>query len=87
MTDQEKINLVDNLIKQLEVKVTSAEMPVMVGSLNKAQGINGFAVAAIGHPVFEFKDRYLIYLQSNDGKTTVAVPYYKNDFKNVIDFI
>jgi len=61
-------------------------VPIMVGTLNKAQGLNGFKKADIGHPVFEFKDRYIIYLESYDGKTTVAVPYYKETLGPVINF-
>jgi len=86
MTDKEKIDLMDYIIRYMEEKVTSADMPVMVGTLNKAQGFNGFKKADVGHPVFEFKDRYIIYLESNDGKTTVSVPYYKDTLKPVIDF-
>ena len=47
--------------------------PVLIGSLNKRQGINGFVVAEIGHPVFEFKDRYVIFLQSLT-KTVEQIP-------------
>ena len=86
MTDKEKVDLMDYIIRYMEEKVISADMPVMIGTLNKALGLNGFKRADVGHPVFEFKDRYIIYLESNDGKTTVSVPYYKDTLKPVIDF-
>jgi ribosomal 30S subunit maturation factor RimM len=86
MTDEDKILLVNRIIELVRDTQTSEDMPIMVGTLNKAQGINGFVVAEIGHPVFEFKQRYLIYLQSIDGKTTVTVPYYKETLSPVIEF-
>lgn len=86
MTDKEKVDLMDYIIRYMEESVTSSDMPIMIGTLNKAQGINGFKNADVGHPVFEFKDRYIIYLERNDGKTTVSVPYYRETLKPVIDF-
>lgn len=86
MNDKEKIDLMDYIIKYMQEKVTSQDMPIMVGSLNKQNGVIGFKKADIGHPVFEFKDRYIIYLESNDGKTIISVPYYKETLKNAIDF-
>jgi hypothetical protein len=87
MNDKEKIDLMDYIIKYMQEKVTSQDIPIMVGLLNKETGVIGFKKADIGHPVFEFKDRYIIYLESNDGKTTISVPYYKETLKNYIDFM
>ncbi len=87
MEDKDKIALMDYIIKYLQDKVTSDDMPIMVGTLNKPQGINGFKNAYVGHPVFEFKERYIIYLESNDGKTKVSVPYHKETFKSVVNFV
>jgi hypothetical protein len=86
MTDEDKIVLMDYIIRYMEDKVTSSEIPVMVGALNKSTGLTGFKMAEIGHPVFEFKDRYVIYLERNDGNVTVSVPYYKESLKPIIDF-
>lgn len=87
MTDKEKIELADLIIRFISDRQTSKEeIPVKVGSLTKAQGVNSFKTANVGHPVFEFKDRYVIYLESIDGRTTVCIPYYKQTLKPVIDF-
>jgi len=86
MTDEKKIELMNYIIKHMEESSSSEDIPVMVGILNKVQGINGFINADIGHPVFEFKDRYIIYLERNDGKITVSIPYYKESLISSIDF-
>lgn len=56
-----------------------------IGHLNKAQGFNGFKKAEIGTPVFETSDRYSIFLESLDGKTSLEVKYYKETLHPVID--
>lgn len=76
------------------------DIPVQVGTMNRKQGIKGFEPADVGHPVFEFRDRYIIYLTSEfyqvnkqpDGssvreKIQVAVPYYKEMLAPLIDFL
>jgi len=91
MTDNDKIKLVDRIIEMIGNQSQGEDMPVMIGTLNKKQGLNGFYPAEVGHPVFEHKDRYIIYLESITpdkislhGKGLqykhfkVAVPYYKN---------
>jgi len=80
------------LIKETQ---TSEDMPIMIGTLNKAQGIVGFKSAEIGHPVFSYRDKYIIYLESNNPMKignetkhfTIAVPYYKETLKPVINFL
>jgi hypothetical protein len=86
MQNKEKIALADYLIEFIRERSTVVDMPVMVGTLNKPQGIKGFQRGEVGHPVFEYKDRYLIYLESLDGKTTVTIPYYKETLAPAIDF-
>lgn len=87
MTNEQKIELANAIIDLMSGYSNSKDFPIKTGELNKAQGIKGFKTAEIGHTVFEYKDRYIIYLESNDGKTTISVPYYKEDLKRVIDFI
>lgn len=63
------------------------ELPIYIGELLKAFGIKGFHTAEIGHPVFEFKDRYIIYLNNErDEKNTVIIPFYKESLKHHIDY-
>jgi hypothetical protein len=86
MKDEQKISIVNQIIEMISV-ADKESLPVMVGSLSSPQGIVGFKPAEIGHPVFEFKDRYILYLERNDGKMTVEVPYYKETLKPVIKFL
>lgn len=99
MKDEQKIQLVDRLLESLKDLAVSEDMPVMVGTLSKSVGLNGFQVAEVGHPVFEHKDRYIIYLESKSpqmitqhGKQVeikefkIAVPYYKPTLKPIINF-
>lgn len=85
MTNEQKIEFTDSLLRLLENYNTSEDMPVLVGHLNSPQGISGFEPAPNGTPVFEYKDRYVIYLKNSI--TTVSVPYYKHSLKPSIDFI
>jgi len=39
------------------------QSPIYIGELIKPFGLNGFERADIGHPVFELKDRYVIFLK------------------------
>jgi hypothetical protein len=84
MTDQQKIELADTIIDAILEKQKQAEIPTMIGSLKKPFGINGFQTAQQGHPVFETKDRYTIYLQSNCGKHSVIVPFYKDTLEEYV---
>ncbi len=87
MTDEQKIQLANTIVAKVGEFMTSKDMPIMVGTLTKAQGIKGFDKAEIGHPVFEFKDKYILFLQSEGCKTEIQVSYYKDTLKPVIDFL
>jgi hypothetical protein len=39
-------------------------IPVLIGYINKKIGFKGFEEAEIGHPVFEVKDLYVVFLRS-----------------------
>lgn len=102
MTDKDKIQLTNIIIKYLQEHKSNIGdgLPWMVGTLTKRQGINGFKPAEIGHPVFEYKDRYIIYVESETplvtkehGKPmtiehyTVAISYYKETLEPHIDVV
>lgn len=87
MTDEQKIKLADLIISFLSENTTTTEYPRMIGTLTKSVGIKGFKKAEAGIPVFEFKDRYIIYLVRDDGNQTVEVSYYKNTLNPIINFI
>lgn len=61
MTNEDFAKAVLSLAREM---ATPDDMPVMVGTLTKANGVTGFERAEIGHPVFEFKGRYILYLKS-----------------------
>ena len=62
------------------------DCPVYIGELQKPFGLNGFEVAQVGHPVFSYKDRYLIFLKSLT-KTVDQVPDGNGcHTKTVIDY-
>lgn len=99
MNDSDRILFADRIMSMIP-KPGSDEVPVMVGTLNKRQGLKGFVVAELGHPVFEYKDRYLMYMESETPEkiskygepvvfsiVKVCVPYYKDDLAPIIDFI
>lgn len=49
------------------------QIPVLIGKMKSVWGLNGFEKAEIGHPVFEYKDRYVIFLKCLT-KTMEQVP-------------
>lgn len=88
MKDKEKLQLANMILEFFSNtgKETSNDVPKMVGTLNKVWGLNGFKKAEIGNPVFNKGDRYVIYLESLDGKTSVEVPFLKETLSPAIDF-
>ena len=86
LADKERI--FDLLVEQLSRYQDDKQlMPKMVGILNKRVGLNGFKVAEVGTPIFDTGDRYLLMLESLDGKTNVEMTYYKETLKSSINFI
>lgn len=88
MKNEDKLRLADQVIRFIEeLSEGQVNMPVMVGTLKRVWGLNGFKKAEIGTPVFEFNDRYIIYLETLNGDRNVEVPFYKDTLKPVIEFI
>lgn len=99
MKNEQKIQLADRIQSMVQEFMTPEDMPIMIGTLNKAQGVIGFEPAEVGHPVFEYRGRYIIYLQSKTllvekvGNETrkeffsVAIPYFPESLTHVIDFL
>lgn len=58
-------------------------MPVYIGQLNTKQGLNGFEIAEAGHPVFQFKERYVIFLKCLT-KTAEQIPDGKGGHTKVM---
>lgn len=86
MTDTDKIRLANVVIEFLSNFKSGEDIPVMVGTLNKRQGINGFKVAEIGHPVFEVKDRYIIYLESEKELTEKVYDHKRQQFNTKVGY-
>jgi hypothetical protein len=88
MKNEDKIRIFDLLVEQLSRYQDDKQLtPKMVGMLNKRVGLNGFKVAEVGTPIFDTGDRYLLMLESLDGKTNVEMTYYKETLKSSINFI
>ena len=85
MQDAQKIAIIDQIINLIS-QADKESLPVMVGTLSKPFGINGFQTAEIGHPVFDFNGKYILYLVRNDGKLTVEIPFYHESLKEFINF-
>lgn len=78
MNNDNKLLLLDRIVDLVKQGLSSEEIPILVGALNTAQGIVGFEVCGIGHPVFEYKDRYILYSRSsNELKERVFNPVSK----------
>jgi hypothetical protein len=56
-----------------------------VGYLTKAFGLNGYDTAQVGHPVYEKKDRYVIFL-TKDGNNSHEVSFYKETLFPIVSF-
>lgn len=82
----------------LSTPIPVSDVPLLVGYMNRKYGTRGFEKAEIGHPVFEYKDRYVIYLTSESllvenvnnetvkQKFVVTIPFYKDTLRPCIDF-
>lgn len=66
---EEEIKAIKSSSNESNISEDLTHVPVMIGTLKSKQGIKGFIVAEIGHPVFETKDRYIIYLESEKELT------------------
>ena len=87
MTNEDKIKLVDLIIDFMSNRTEDKTIvPKNIGTLNIPLGINGYKVAEIGTPIFETHDRYLVMLESLDGKRNVEMTSYKETLKPSIDF-
>jgi hypothetical protein len=88
MQNKDKIAIMDLLLEQISLRTEDLKsVPKMIGSLNKVVGLNGFKKAEIGTPVFDTGDRYMIMLESLNGKISVEVTYYKETLSPSVDFI
>lgn len=80
-----RVSAFDEVLDLLRDPEPEEEKEVQIGTLNKAYGIKGYVRAEVGHPVFELKDRYIIYLK-HPHLPDARVPFYKDAFKHYIDF-
>lgn len=68
-----------SVISALKKVMNEDEVPELIGELKKAFGLNGFEKAEIGHPVFQLRDRYILFLKSE----TMLVEKVYNQKSNV----
>lgn len=87
MKNADKVKLLDQILALLNDNNEHTESSLkLIGTLTKAQGINGFKKCDIGSPVFELGDRYIIVMETLDGKSSSNIPYYKETLTPVINF-
>lgn len=88
MTDKEKIHFADAIITLLSQYSQESKIAALqpIGRLTSRQGIKGFKVAEPGDIVFKKSDRYVLVLESLDGKTSVEIPYNIEILKPHIKF-
>lgn len=99
MKDSEKVRIIDLLLEEIKSSHVDDNIPIFVGTLNHPYGLRGFEMAEVGHPVFELKDRYIVYLESISPtqivkfgeptiyqKFNIAVPFYKETLSHSINF-
>ena len=87
MKTESKIKLAELIIRYLQEQAEDkVDMPVMIGTLRRAWSLNGFKKAEIGNPVFEYDNRYLLYLETLNGDRNVEVPFYKETLAPQIEF-
>ena len=85
MTDKEMVARIRELVTDESAEVGVITRLKMVGKLTQAQGIKGFRKCEVGHPVFEKGDRYILFMESIDGKTVVEVPYYPQTLQKAME--
>lgn len=86
MTNEQKIELADRIIELYKQFIEEAPKQKVIGMLNKATGINGYKLAQVGTPVIDVGSRYIIILETLDGKRNIEIPYYKETLSPIIDF-
>lgn len=88
MNLQEKATAYDRIVAMVtEHAEENTKVMKQVGTLMKKQGIKGFKTMEEGDPVFELGDRYILVMETLDGKSSAQVPYYKETLGPVIEFM
>lgn len=85
MNNKKKVEIFDRIYELVKEETEPTKTLQCIGTLNKPWGMNGHIRCEIGHPVYEKGDRYVLYMDSTDGKNTLEVPFYKEDLCKIID--
>ena len=88
MTPQDKAAAYDRIVALIGTEDAVQQTKIMkcVGTLTTKQGIKGFKPVEVGEFVFELGDRYILVMETLDGKSSAEVPYYKDALKPHIKF-
>ncbi len=86
MDNKNKIELAELVLRFINERAEPEDTPTLIGTLKEPNGLNGFKPTYEGYPVFEYKGRYILYLESLDGKNVVTVPFNKDSLKPKINF-
>lgn len=71
----------------LIAEAVSVEVEIVVGTLNKEFGYNGFLPIKAGTPVYEYKGSYFFNMETiKEPKQIIQQKFYKEDLKSSINF-
>lgn len=89
MNDKDKIQLANALLSLVgqyaSATAGACDTPLrQIGVLTKAQGIRGFKTCEPGTPVFEYDGRYVLVMETLDGKHSASVAYYQEALAPVV---
>ena len=87
MTDKDKIELADYILNFVARNSQSEDTPIMVGTLNKPYGFNGFKRAEIGTPVFKHKGEYIVYFETINGDKGISVRFGKKIENDILMYV
>ena len=87
MDIKDKAAVYDTIVGIIGKDVHKENEMKCIGTLTKRQGIKGFKPMEEGDFVFELGDRYILVMETLDGKNSAQVPYYKNTLAPHINFI
>jgi len=85
LTDKEKVAKYDQIAAILATIEEDNRAMKVYGTLSRKLGIKGFQKAEVGEYVYQKGDRYIIVMETLDGKDSAEIPYYINTLQPYID--
>lgn len=87
MTNKDKIEIAEKILAIMtDNHENSMNTMKCIGKLKTKQGIVGFKPAETDTLIFERGDRYIIILETLDGRSSAEIPYNKETLYPHINF-